>query len=153
MAASKKSSTRKTPPKKKAARKRPSARAESTAKVAKPKKRAGTKAGAQAETAGKATAPAKKKAAGKAKAGGTAKAAGKKATKTGTPASAVTLGHVFALRPRVNTSFRPPDFARAKRELVDERFDSVEHAARSVAERALELTRESAVRPQFKKRS
>jgi hypothetical protein len=53
----------------------------------------------------------------------------------------INLGHVFALRPRANTSFRPNDFMAAKRALADERYTSVPEAARAVAEEALSLTR------------
>jgi len=52
----------------------------------------------------------------------------------------VNLGHVFALKPRVNTTFRQPDFIIAKRSLQDEVYASVPEAARAVAEKALELT-------------
>ena len=50
------------------------------------------------------------------------------------------LGQVFALRPRVETSFRQADFATARRQLEDESFATLEEAARAVAEKALELT-------------
>jgi hypothetical protein len=49
----------------------------------------------------------------------------------------VNLGHVFALHPKVNTSFPQAQFLKAKRELQDERFASIEEAARAVAEKAL----------------
>ena len=54
----------------------------------------------------------------------------------------VNLGHVFALRPRVRTSFRQPDFLRARELLSEESWESVPEAARAVAEKALELTHE-----------
>jgi hypothetical protein len=52
----------------------------------------------------------------------------------------VNVGHVFALRPRVNTSFRPGDFLAAKHRLLDDSFANLEEAARAVVELALELT-------------
>jgi hypothetical protein len=59
----------------------------------------------------------------------------------------VNLGHVFGLRPRVNTSFRQNHFVEARRTLAEERFASVEEAARAVAEEALSRTRGAAARP------
>ena len=59
----------------------------------------------------------------------------------GISSMAVNLGHVFALRPRISTTFRQADFLTAKHRLVDETFASIEEAARAVAEKALELTR------------
>jgi hypothetical protein len=56
------------------------------------------------------------------------------------------MGHVFSLRPRPNTSFRPGDFATAKHQLQDESYANVAEAARAVAERALELTHDSGSR-------
>jgi hypothetical protein len=52
----------------------------------------------------------------------------------------VNMGHVFALRPRAETSFRPDDLRTAKQRLKDEPFATIEEAARAVAEMALELT-------------
>ena len=52
----------------------------------------------------------------------------------------VNLGHIFALRPRVATSFKPNDFRTAKQQLDEERYASLSDAARAVAEKALELT-------------
>jgi hypothetical protein len=52
----------------------------------------------------------------------------------------VNLGHIFALRPRVETSFRQADFRAARQLLEDEAYASIEEAARAVAEKALELT-------------
>jgi hypothetical protein len=60
--------------------------------------------------------------------------------KTSVVAKDVNLGHVFALRPRISTSFRQPDFLRARELLVEESYASVAEAARAVAEKALELT-------------
>lgn len=58
----------------------------------------------------------------------------------------VNMGHVFALRPRPNTSFRPGDFTTAKHQLQDEAYSTLAEAAREVAERALELTHDSGSR-------
>jgi hypothetical protein len=52
----------------------------------------------------------------------------------------VNLGHIFALRPRVNTAFPPGQLNTAKHFLRDESYASIEDAARAVAEKALELT-------------
>ena len=52
--------------------------------------------------------------------------------------AAVNLGHIFALRPRVNTAFPQAEFLKAKRELADERYASIPDAARALAEKALE---------------
>jgi len=61
-----------------------------------------------------------------------------------------TMGHVFQLRPKVSKGFRPDDFRRARQLLAEESYESIAEAARAVAERALELTRENsgkAVKP------
>ena len=50
---------------------------------------------------------------------------------------AVNLGHIFALRPKVSTAFPQARFLSAKRDLADERYASIEEAARAVAEKAL----------------
>jgi len=55
-------------------------------------------------------------------------------------ADAVNLGHIFALRPRVPTAFPQEALRRAKGELSDERFGSIQEAARAVAEKALETS-------------
>jgi hypothetical protein len=55
-------------------------------------------------------------------------------------AAAVNLGHVFSLKPRVETSFRQADFRTAKLHLQDEGYETLEDAIRAVAEKALELT-------------
>lgn len=52
-------------------------------------------------------------------------------------AKQVNLGHIFALRPKVNTSFSQAVFLAARRELADERYGSLEEAARAVAAKAL----------------
>ena len=59
----------------------------------------------------------------------------------------VNLGHVFAVRPRLNTSFRQHDFFEAKRALDEEVYSNIHEAARAVAEEALAITRGAAVRP------
>lgn len=58
----------------------------------------------------------------------------------------VNMGHIFALRPRVSTTFRQGDLATAKHQLQDESFANVADAARAVAEKALELTHDSGSR-------
>ncbi len=55
-------------------------------------------------------------------------------------AAGVNLGHVFTLRPRLETSFRQADFRTAKLHLQDEGYETLEEAVRAVAEKALELT-------------
>jgi hypothetical protein len=52
----------------------------------------------------------------------------------------VNLGHVFALRPRVNTSFRQEDFRAAKLQLRDQGYASIEEATRAVVELAMDFT-------------
>jgi hypothetical protein len=54
--------------------------------------------------------------------------------------TAVNMGHIFGLRPRVRTSFRQADFRTARQQLQDEAYESIQDAARAVAEKALELT-------------
>lgn len=54
--------------------------------------------------------------------------------------TAVNMGNIFALRPRVNPSFRQEHFLTARRLLEEEAYASVDEAARAVAERALELS-------------
>ena len=73
---------------------------------------------------------AKKKTTGK-------KAASKKAT---VRSGQVVMGHVFSLRPRVITAFKPDDFRRAKQLLEEEAYTDIQAAARAVVEKALELT-------------
>ena len=150
MAANKKAKSAKSGAKKKAA----------ASNKAAPKK----KAAARRQAAPKKKATAKKKAAPKKKAAAAKKAAPKDSSppseapaptpKSAGPVSvsAVTLGNVFALRPRVNTGFRPPDFQQAKRDLADAGFATIEEATRAVAEKALELTRGASSRPGSPKR-
>lgn len=52
------------------------------------------------------------------------------------------MGHVFGLRPRVHTGFKPEDFRRARQMLAEEFYADVDAAARAVAEKAVELSRE-----------
>ena len=151
-----------------AAKKKAGAKAAAKGKAA-AKRKASTKKAAKAAPAKKASAraPAKKKAVAKKAEMAPEAAAKEKKQPQAPPASSapaeaatktpakkgtvsvqeVTLGHVFALRPRVNKSFRPNDFMQAKRSLRDERYESLEEAARAVVEEALSLTRRDA-RPQ-----
>jgi len=113
-AAKKKTTKKKTGANKKATKKK------TGAKKTSPKKTTGAKKPAKREGAPAAKAPAARGAA---------------------TASDVNLGHVFALRPRVNASFSPEHLRRAKDALAEERFASLPEAARAVAEKALDLTR------------
>lgn len=128
-----------------------------TARKASAKKKASSKKTSSKKASSKEKAPTRK-AASKKKAGakkpGSKKAAPSRseptpkvptkrkaaATKSGASSMQVTMGHVFALRPRVITGFRPDDFRRARQLLADEPYANIQAAARSVAERALELT-------------
>ena len=144
MAAKKKTAGKRAP--KKAATPRNKGQA-SAKKKATPKKGAASKKKASAKTKKKKKASANKKTTLK------PKAATEKKTASGTRSSAkktagasistmdVNLGHVFSLKPRVNTSFRQNDFLAAKRALREEKFGSITDAARAVAEEALALTR------------
>jgi hypothetical protein len=58
----------------------------------------------------------------------------------GVSSAAVNMGHVFALRPRVNSAFRQEHFLNARRLLEGGSYASVEEAARAVAEKALALS-------------
>jgi hypothetical protein len=62
-------------------------------------------------------------------------------------AADVNLGHVVALRPRTHTGFKPAAFQEAKRALADERYATIEDAARAVAEKATEFSNESGPDP------
>lgn len=161
--------TRKSP-KKKAAAKKKAVKKKASKKAASSKKATSKKKAAAKKKAGKSSAdsgraPAKKSAAKKKKvAAATKSPSGKATAKPETPDASATaapeatlseprkpsgafsstnvnLGHVFALRPRVPTSFRQPDFVRARQLLEGEAFQSLEDAARAVADKALELTR------------
>ena len=145
----KKATTPKTTPKKK---KKASAR-----KKAAPKKGAATGKKASAKKKKKASAKKKKEPTSKPKtatgkktttrkeAGSASKSSAKQTAGASISAMDVNLGHVFSLRPRVNTSFRQNDFFAAKRALREETFESIIDAARAVAEEALALTRGEAV--------
>ena len=145
MAARKKTAGKRAP--KKAAAPRSKGQASAKKKAA-PKKGAATKKKASAKTKKK-----KKKASANKKTTSKPKAATEKKTASGSRSSAkktagasistmdVNLGHVFSLKPRVNTSFRQNDFLAAKRALREEKFGSITDAARAVAEEALALTR------------
>ena len=153
MAAKKKTASPKAPKKKAKSATKKSASAKSPAKkAAAPKKK---KAAPRKKTAAKKTAARKKEAAPKneteTKAAETnadsKKPNGKTPSGGGSIASTdVNLGHVFALRPRANTSFRPNDFMAAKRALSEERYATIAEAARAVAEEALSLTRGDSAR-------
>jgi hypothetical protein len=115
--------TRKTAGKKKTAARKPASKAKSAAK--------GTASRKPAKAA-KATAtrkPAKAASSGK-------KPAGKLSS------ADVHMGHVFSLRPRVKTSFRQADFLTARLLLEGETYASIDEAARTVAEKALDMTHE-----------
>ena len=62
----------------------------------------------------------------------------------------VNLGHVFALRPRVSTTFKQSDFLTARHLLQDEAWSTIQDAARAVAEKALSLTNEARSKRGFK---
>jgi len=74
------------------------------------------------------------------------------AEKEGVAAADVNLGHVLALRPRVRASFSPEHLRRAKSLLSETRYGSIEEAARAVAEKALETTRDGARKPLGRRR-
>jgi hypothetical protein len=137
------------------------ARKSTTKKAAsKPAKKAATKPAAKKAASKPAAKPATKKAAAKpakkAAAQPAKKAASKPAKQAAEPKAeaakpkaskggdvspeGVNMGHVFALRPRVTTAFPPDAFRRAKEDLAEERFASIQEAARAVAEKALETS-------------
>ena len=72
-----------------------------------------------------------------------AKKTARDSAKTRVSSLDVNVGHVFSLRPRVTTSFKPRDFSAAKQRLQDESYANIQEAARAVAEKALELTRDA----------
>ena len=110
-----------------------------TKKAASPRKAATKKAGAAKKPAAKAAAA--KKPADDPKPAASPKPA-RKSAKSGVSSTAVNMGHIFALRPRVKASFRADDLLTARRLLDDESYASIEEAARAVANRALELSNE-----------
>jgi hypothetical protein len=67
-------------------------------------------------------------------------------------ADEVLLGHVMALRPRIHVGFKPSAFADAKRALVEERYASIETAARAVADKAIEISNASSRQDPFSRR-
>ena len=136
---------------------RKSAKKAASKKKAPAKKAAAKKAPARKKAAPAKKAPARKKAAPKPEpaASEAAAAAEKPAASTAKPkgkfgAQNVNLGHVFALRPRVPTSFPQAHFRTARHLLQDESYASMEEAARAVADKALELTREGPGKRGFK---
>jgi hypothetical protein len=114
-----------------------------SATAAKKKKKTAPKpaAAAKKKTARKPAAAAKKKTGASAEP--EAKKAEPKKKSAGFTAEQVNLAQVFALRPRVVTSFKPADFKEAKRRLEGESWKTAEEAARAVAERALNLEHET----------
>ena len=145
---------------KKSAAKKKAAKKKASKKAA-AKKSAAKKGGAKKSTARKAAtkkAAAKKPASKKAAAKKTASkpqvekpAKEKPAKKKGAvSASEVHMGHLFSLRPRVNTSFKPDDLRAAKQRLEEEGYASIGEAARAVAELALELSHEGGGAPRNK---
>ncbi len=143
-------------PKKAAPKKKPAARPASKASASAPKRPAPSKAKLKAAAKPKREAAAKPKreAAAKPKREAAAKpkreAAAKPKREAKVSSLAVNRGHLFALRPRVSTAFRPEDFLAARRLLEDEGFESIEAAARAVAERALALCNEPKTKRDFR---
>jgi hypothetical protein len=64
----------------------------------------------------------------------------------------VNLGHIFALRPRVQGGFNPEAFRDARRALAEEKYASLADAARAVAEKAVELSNAGPGRDPFQRR-
>jgi len=120
----KKSSAARKPVAKKAPTKKKAAAKKVPAKKKAPARNAAAKKASKAESAVEST-PAEKP---------------KKEAAAGVRSNQVVLAHLFALRPRVATSFKPDDFRQAKQRLEDESYASIQEAARAVAEKALELT-------------
>lgn len=145
MAAKKSTTKKKTVAKKKEAEKKPAAKKKVVKKVA--NKKAAPKK--EVKKAAPSAAPAQ---ASKPVAKPASKPAPKPAPKGKFIVATVNLGHVFALKPRVQTSFRQADFRTAKIHLQDEGFATFEEAARAVAEKALELTHGSGSNPPGKRR-
>lgn len=127
---------KKAPAKKVAAKKAPAKKA--AAKKAAPKKASAKKVAAKKSAPAKKTETAEKKKAAKPAA---------KTAPTGVSSTAVNMGNVFMLRPRLSTSFRQEDFVSAKRLLEDESFASIQEATRAVVERALEMSNDPKKRP------
>ena len=142
---------------KKAPAKKASGGKKAPAKKAPGGKKAPAKKAPAAKKAAPKKAPAAKKAAPK-KAPAAKKAAPKKepvakkapakpapAERSGFSSLDVNMGHIFALRPRIETSFRPDDFRTARQQLEDESFKNANEAAQAVVEKALEFTHGDAV--------
>jgi len=129
MTAKKASAKKKAKAKKTSAKKAPSKK-KTRSRKGTPKKSPAKKAAAKKKTTANRSAPRKV-------------VAGQKPSKarSGASSSQVMMGHMFALRPRVSTSFRPDDFRRARQVLADEPYANIQDAARAVAEKAHELTR------------
>jgi hypothetical protein len=143
---------------KKAATRKPAAKKERSSSPRAPSKKQPTR---RATGARKRAAPAPKKSAAKPASAPTAPvapaasrpapSAAPLAAKPGSfSALQVNRGHVFALRPRVETGFSPAAFDEARRELADERYATIVEAARALAVRALELTRRQPRRDPFR---
>ena len=147
--AAKKATTKK-PTSKKTASKKSTAK-KTSVKTAPAKKTTTGKAAAKKTTGKTATRESAKKA--KETSAGVESAAPKKA-KSGVSSMSVNIGHVFTLRPRVNTSYRRADFMVARQLLENENYANVQEAARAVVEKALELTHRGSPlqRPSPKKR-
>ncbi len=139
----KKTATKK--PKKTGAKKKPAAVKSASKKQASSKKKAGAKRAATSKKAAVTSKPAAKAKVSKAAPAPKAE----KKPKAVVSSMSVNLGHVFALRPRVNTSFRQPDFLAARHLLQDETYTSIQEAARAVADKALEMTHEGPSRRGF----
>ena len=135
--------------KKSAAKKKPAAKKKASTKKSAAKKAPSKKAPSKKAAAKKAPA---KKAAAKKQAKSDSKPVEKKAEKKAEPTKKkgfssldVNMGHIFTLRPRLPTSFRPGDFQQARHLLEDESFKDATEAARAVAEKALELTHDGVI--------
>jgi hypothetical protein len=126
----KKTTAKKTGPKRKTGGKR-TATADETAAGSEPAEQAGTGKGAPVSKSAK------------------AEQAGKK-PEGKVSSMSVNLGHVFSLRPRVRKTFRQADFLTARQLLQDEDYANIEEAARAVAEKALRLTHDGPPKRGFK---
>jgi hypothetical protein len=122
------------------------------AKKTAPKPKSGARRKATAAKTAKRSAPAEKARAGKGASAAKPAKAGKtqKKPRGEFSSTSVNLGHVFSLRPRVSTSFRQADFLTARHLLQDESYQSIEEAARAVAEKALAMTHEGPPKRGFK---
>lgn len=136
-ATKKASATKKPAAKKASATKKPAAKKASAAKKPATKKPVAKKVSAKKAAPRKAA---------------TKKPAARKSTATGASVKDVHMGHIFALKPRVDKSFRQDDLRKAKELLIDEAYESPEAAARALAEKALELTRKGPPKRGFNSR-